>query len=355
MPLRSKQKLRLVIATPLEGELVDRIRAVAPERVEVVHEPGLLPPVRYPCDHVGDPGFRRSPEDEERWTALIASADILWDIPPDRPGGGNVVEGAGRLRWVQTTSAGVGPRVQRLGLAERGVLVTTAGGIHAGPLTEFTFMVLLARAKGYEHLKQEQAARRWCLHATDTLAGQTLSIVGMGGIGRRIAALGKAFEMRVFGLVRDESRATAADLDIDRVFRRAELHDMLRETDALVLCAPETPETVNIIDRAALAAMKKSAVLVNVARGSLVDEPALVTALLAGQLAFAALDVFRTEPLPPTSPLWDLDNVLVSPHSASTVRQENARLTELFCHNLALFLEGRIDEMRNRYDPEKGY
>jgi phosphoglycerate dehydrogenase-like enzyme len=355
MPLRSKQKLRLVIATPLEGELVERIRAVAPRQVEVLHEPELLPPVRYPCDHRGDPGFRRAPDAEERWEELIAGADILWDIPPDRPEGGNVVERARALRWVQTTSAGVGPRVQRLGLAERGVIVTTARGLHAGPLTEFTFMVLLARAKGYEHLKREQAVRRWQLYCTDSLAGKTLSIVGLGGIGRRIAATGKMFDMRVHALVREEQQATAAELGVDRVFRRAELHDMLRETDALVLCAPETPETMGMIDRAALAALKRSAVLVNIARGSLVDEDALVTALLSGQLAFAALDVFRTEPLPPTSPLWDLENVLVSPHSASTVAQENERLTDLFCHNLGLFLEGRIEEMRNRYDPQRGY
>src|SRR5690606_36099956 len=160
----------------------------------------LLPPVRYPSDHRGDPAFRRSPTAEARWEELIAGADILWDIPPDRPEGGNVVDGARALRWMQTTSAGVGPRVQQLGLAERGVIVTTARGLHAGPLAEFTFMVLLAHAKGYEHLKREQAARRWQLYCTDSLAGKTLSIVGLGGIGRRIAATGKVFDMRIYGL-----------------------------------------------------------------------------------------------------------------------------------------------------------
>lgn len=350
-----KPKLQVVIATPLEAELVGRIRAAAPGRVDVRHEPELLPPMRYRGDHRGDPAFRRSPTAEQRWNEMVAGAHILWDIPPDRSDGSNVVSDAGALRWVQTTSSGVGPRVQKLGLAERGVTVTTARGLHAAPLTEFTFMALLAHAKGYEHLKREQAARRWQLYCTGSLAGKTLSIVGMGGIGRRIAVTGKVFGMRVFGLVRDGSPATAADYGIDTVFSRSALHDMLRETDALVLCAPETPTTSGMIDRAALEALKKDAVLVNIARGSLVDEAALVAAMLSGRLAFAALDVVRTEPLPADSPLWDLENVLISPHSASTVAEENERLTELFCHNLGLFLEGRIGEMRNLYDSERGY
>lgn len=285
--MQRKQKLQVVIATPLAAKLVERIRAAAPRRVDVRYEPELLPPMRFRADHRGDPGFRRSAADEERWRAMIAGAQILWDIPPDHADGSNVVTDAGELRWVQATSSGVGPRVQRLGLAERGVVVTTARGLHAAPLTEFTFMALLAHAKGYEHLKREQAARRWQLYCTDGLAGKTLSIVGMGGIGRRIAATGKVFGMRVCGLVRDESDRTARDYGIDAVFRRSALHDMLRVTDALVLCAPETPETVGMMDRAAFDAMKADAVLVNIARGSLVDEVALVTAMLSGQIGRA--------------------------------------------------------------------
>lgn len=353
--MKGKRKLKLAIATPLEAEFVERIAAVAPGRVEVLYEPSLLPPMRYRGDHRGEPGFRRSPDEEKRWNRIIAGAHILWDIPPDHPDGSNPVTNAADLRWIQTTSSGVGPRVRKLGLDERGITITTARGLHAAPLTEFTFMALLMHAKGYAHLLREQAAHRWQLYCSDSLAGRTLSIVGMGGIGRRIAETGKTFGMRVNGMIRNESTATAGDLAIDAVFRQAELHAMLEETDALVLCAPETPETEGMLDRAAFDALKRGAVLVNIARGSAVDEAALIAALLSGRLAFAALDVFRTEPLPKGSPLWDLENVLISPHSASTVAEENERLTALFCRNLALFLKGRIGEMENLFDVQRGY
>src|SRR5688500_13009034 len=116
--LPRKPKLQLVIATPLEGELVARIGAAAPGRVDVRYEPELLPPMRYRSDHRGDPAFRRSPAAEQRWNEMVAGAHILWDIPPNRADGSNVVSDAGALRWVQTTSSGVGPRVQKLGLAK---------------------------------------------------------------------------------------------------------------------------------------------------------------------------------------------------------------------------------------------
>ncbi len=353
--MKNKNKLRLVIATPLEPEHVERIGRVGPEQVEVLYEPGLLPPMRYHGDHQGDPDFRRSPGDEARWDELIAGAQILWDIPPDRADGTNPVDNAGALQWIQAANSGVGPRVQALGLGARGITITTARGLHAAPLTEFTFMALLMHAKEYAHLRREQAARRWQLYTSGSLEGKTLSIVGLGGIGRRIAATGKSFGMRVNGLIRDESAVTAADLAIDAVFRQADLHAMLGETDALVLCAPETPATRDILDGAAFDALKPGAVLVSIGRGSAVDEAALVAALLSGRLAFAALDVFRTEPLPEKSPLWDLENVLISPHSASRVAAENERLAALFCRNLELFLQGRAGEMENRFDAARGY
>lgn len=348
-------KLNVVISTPLESELIEQIRAVAPGRIDVLYEPELLPPMRYRGDHRGDPDFQRPPDDERRWNKMIGKAHILWDIPPGHTAGGNVVDDAADLRWIQTTSSGVGPLVRKLGLDKRGVTITTARGLHAGPLTEFTFMALLMHAKGYAHLKREQAARHWELYCTDSLEGKMLSIVGMGGIGRRIAATGKAFGMRVNGMLRDDSTASAADFDIDAVFHQRALHDMLRETDALVLCAPRTLQTEGMINRAAFDVLKTGAVLVNIARGSLVDEAALVAALLSGRLAFAALDVFAVEPLPAESPLWDLDNVLISPHSASTVVEENERIADLFCRNLALFLDGRIGEMSNLFNAERGY
>ena len=351
----SELTLKLVISTPLEVEHVDRIRAVAPDRVEVVNPLDLLPPARFPADHVGPPDFRRSAEDERRWGELIASADILWDIPRKRPDGSNPISDAGQLRWVQTTSSGVGPLVGNLGLIERGIEITTARGLHAGPLTEFAFMALLMQSKNLRRLQRQQADRRWEYACGDSLEGRTLSIVGLGGIGRRIAATGRAFGMVTSGLLRPGVTGRAGDYGVDELFAWEGWHDMLAGTDALVLCAPHTPDTHRMLDHRAFEALKPGAMLVNIARGTLVDEPAMIAALETGRLAFAALDVFDTEPLPADSPLWHMDNVLVSPHSASTVRAENARITDVFCHNLPLFLAGRADEMRNRFHRDRGY
>lgn len=348
-------RLVLVISTPLESELVERIRAVAPDRVDVRHEPELLPDPRYPADHGGPPDFQRSADDEKRWNNLIASADILWDIPPKRRDGSTVIDDAKNLRWVQTTSSGVGPLVKKLKLIERGVEVTTARGLHAMPLTEFVFMALLMHAKGLLHLQKEQAAHRWEYTCSDTLEGKTLSIVGLGGIGRQIAAIGKQFGMTVAGLLRPGRSGKPEDYGIDDLFSAEALHDMLKVSDVLVLCAPHTPATHRMLDKAAFEALKPGAILVNIARGTLVDEAAMIDALRSGRLAFAALDVFDTEPLPADSPLWDMQNVLVSPHSASTVAAENERITEVFCHNLRLFLDARTDEMRNRFHSDLGY
>jgi len=347
-------KLRVFITTPLEDDQVERIRASAPTQTEVAHHPDLLPQSRFPADHKGAP-FTRSARDEVRWRECIASADILFDIPPAPAEDDHPVHLARNLRWVQTTSSGVGPLVERLGLVQRGVTVTTARGVHARPLTEFVFMALLTHAKRLAHLRREQAARRWQRYCGGALAGGSLSIVGMGEVGRQVALLGKSFGMRVAGLVRRESAADAPTLGVDAVYRHESLHQMLAETDALVLCAPHTPETGGMIDAAALRSLKPGAVLVNIARGQLVDESALIDALRSGRRAFAALDVFEVEPLPAGNPLWDLDNVLVSPHSASTEGGENARITDIFCHNLACFLEGRVDEMQNLFNAERGY
>lgn len=348
-------KPTLVIASPLEPEHVDRIRAVAPDRLDVVHPVDLLPPARFTADHGGPPDFRRSPDDERRWNDLIASADILWDIPRPRADGSNPIDDARHLRWVQTTSSGVGPLVKKLSLVERGIEITTARGLHAAPLTEFVFMALLMHVKNLLHLQKEQAARRWQYTCGDSLEGRTLSIVGLGGIGRRVAATGRAFGMHVAGLLRPGAPRRAADYGADEVFAWDAWHELLAGTDALVLCAPHTPDTHRMLDRAAFAALKPGAVLVNIARGTLVDEPAMIEALRSGRLAFAALDVFNTEPLPAGSPLWDMPNVLVSPHSASTVHAENARITDVFCYNLPLFLDGRLAEMRNRFHRDRGY
>lgn len=342
----------VAIASPLEAEHVERIAAAFPDRVEVRYRPDLMPVPRYVADH-GDPAFRRTPEQSADWRAMLRDADAAWDFPTD--GDAGPLDLCPRLGWVQTTSAGVGPAARRLGLAGTGVLVTTASGIHAGPLAEFVFAALLYRVKEIPALQADKAARRWGRFCAGELRGQTLAIVGPGRIGREVARIGRAFGMTVWATARDNAPGRAANLGVDRVWPRAELRAMLAGADAVVLATPLTAETEGMIGPGEIAAMKPGASLVNIARGAVIDEDALIAALRSGQVGFAALDVFRTEPLPADSPIWDLPNVLINPHSASTAWGENARLTDIFIRNLGHWLDGRIDDMAPKLDIERGY
>jgi phosphoglycerate dehydrogenase-like enzyme len=143
--------------------------------------------------------------------------------------------------------------------------------------------------------------------------------------------------------------------EFDELSGRAGLHAALGRSDFVVLSTPHTPDTENLIDAAAIAAMKPGIVLVNIARGIVIDEDAMIEALRSGHIAYAGLDVFRTEPLPGDSPLWDMPNVLVAPHSASTAWSENQRITDIFVRNIPLFLDGRFDEMSPVLDKRRGY
>jgi phosphoglycerate dehydrogenase-like enzyme len=341
----------IFIATPLEPEHVARIRSVAGERAEVIAEPDLWPELRYVADHKGKDGFARTAEQEARWRRHLGRAEIIWDFPPNPAD----LAHAPNLKWVQTTSSGVGQMVARLGDKAAALLVTTARGVHAQPLAEFVFMALLAHVKDLARLKAEQQAHRWERYCGDELAARTLAVIGAGQVGSRIAAIGKAIGMRVVASVRDARPGRAAEMGVDAVYPPSKLHAMLGEADAVVLIAPHTPDTENMIDAKAFAAMKDGVAFVNIGRGLCVDEQALIENLRSGKVAFAALDVARIEPLPATSPLWDMPNVLISPHSASTVTQENGRIANIFCHNLLCYLDGRWAEMRNVLDKARLY
>jgi phosphoglycerate dehydrogenase-like enzyme len=333
----------IMIASPLEAEHVARIRAVDPSLI-VHHAPDLLPETRYVADHKGRP-LVRTPAQQARWNALMAEADILWDLPSPED-----MPQLGRLRWIQTTSTGVGQAVATLGLRERDVLVTTARGVHAGPLAEFVFMVLLAHWRGLPHLQAEQRAHRWERYCGEEVAGRTLVLVGAGDLARGCARLARAFGLRTIAVARDAAKPRAHNELFDEIRPAAALHAALAEADAVVVTVPHTAATETLIDAAAFAAMRPGAAFVNIARGQVIDEDALLAALRSGRVGFAALDVARTEPLPPDSPFWDLPNVLVSPHSASTVTAENRKIAEIFCHNLRCWLDGRHADMRNVLD-----
>jgi phosphoglycerate dehydrogenase-like enzyme len=344
-------RTRVLVASPLQAELAAEIQAADP-RAEVAYQPDLLPPARYPGDHRGDPGFHRGPEAEARWRELLEGAEVLFGIPDDSADGlAEAVGGLPRLRWVHATSAGAGELVRKAGLpaeALERVAITTSSGVHAVPLAEFAILGLLAVAKELPRFASEQREKAWpeIRRPLRELAGQTLFLVGLGDIGRETARLGKALGMRTVGFRRTKGPPPE---HVDEVHGPQRLTELAGGADAMVVSLPLTDQTEGMIDRAVIEALPPSCIFVNVGRGAVVDEPALVDALREGRIAGAALDVFATEPLPADSPLWTLPNVLVTPHAVALSARENERITELFCDNLRRFLDGR--PLRNRVEP----
>ena len=343
--------VQVVIASPLEAELAARIQAADP-RVEVLFEPDLLPPARYPADHRGDPAFRRDADGEARWRALLDRAEVLFGVPGDSADDlAEVVTGLPGLRWVHATSAGAGEQVRRAGLpaeALERVAITTSSGVHAVPLAEFAIFGLLAMAKDVPRLIEDQRARAWpeVRQPFRELSGQTLFLVGVGEIGREVARLGKALGMRTVGFRRSEGPPPEW---VDEVHGPQRLAELAGRADAMVVSLPLTDQTAGLIDRATIERLPPDCIFVNIGRGGVVDEPALVDALRDRRIAGAVLDVFVTEPLPADSPLWTLPNVLVTPHAAALSARENERITELFVDNLRRYLDGR--PLRNVVEP----
>ncbi len=344
-----------MVATPLDERLARAVESASP-RVELLWEPGLLPPARYAGDHAGEPAFRRDETGEARWGVLLARAEVLYGIPGDSPAG--LAEAAARcprLRWVQATSAGAGEQVRAADLpaeALERVTVTTASGVHAVPLAEFAVFGLLAIAKDVPRVVADQRARTWPRprRPIRELRGETLFIVGLGRIGLEVARLAKAFGMRTVGFKR-----TAADPPpcIDEVHTADRLGAMIEAADAVVVTLPGTAATRGLIDRATIARMRPGCIFVNVGRGSVVDEEALAEALRERRIAGAVLDVFAREPLPAASPLWDLPNVLVSPHTSALSPREDERIVALFLDNLRRYLAG--EPLRNVVEPGAWY
>ena len=298
----------ILIASYLEPEYVERIRAVDP-RVEVLYRPDLLYAPRYPADHW--PGaFTRTPDGEAEWRAMLARAEILFDF--DKSNAEALCALTPNLRWIQATSAGIGEYVRKhaYDTAMPGVTLTTCAGVHAQPLAEWCVLVMLAFHKKFLETLADQRRKHW-------------------------------------------ERFAAADLHLDVLYGPDKLALALREAHNLVLIAPRTKETERMIGAAEIALLPRGAVFINIARGALVDEAALIAALRSGHLRGAGLDVFETEPLPTASPLWEMENVIVCPHSASTADRENERITDLFCENLRRYLGGK--PMLNVYDRELGF
>lgn len=334
----------VLVCRYLPPRLLDRIAAVD-ERVEVLHDRRLAQPaagrlgVLYRAEDRVDAAttaprpFGR--DDEERWLELMGRAEVMFDVDPAYLDA--IPARTPSLRWIQGIAAGAGELFRCASLRESSVEVATARGVHDDPLADFALMAVLANGKRLDVLRAQQAERRWQEIPNVPLAGQVMCVVGLGSIGAAIATRARAFGMRVTGV-----RRTARPSELaERVHPPAEIRTAVADADYVAVTLPGTRETRALIDAGTIAAMKPGAYLVNVGRGSVIDEDALTEALRSGHLAGAALDVFATEPLPVESPLWDLPNVIVSPHSTAVMPGTSIeRMVDLFCTNLRRDLAG---------------
>jgi phosphoglycerate dehydrogenase-like enzyme len=310
--------------------------------------------------HSGDTG---KPPDTERLEDLaevryatdddlvstLPGADVLfvWDFRSHALA--TAWPAAGALRWVHAGSAGVN-HVLSPELVAGDVVVTNSRGVFDEPMAEYVLALALAMAKDLKGTVQLQRERRWRHRETEKLGGKHALVAGTGPIGRAIGRKLTAAGMTVTGVGR---RARETDPDLGSVLPMTRLAEGLAAADYVVLAAPLTDATRGMIDAAALSAMKPSARLINVGRGPLVAQDDLVDALSAGRVAGAALDVFADEPLPASSPLWAMDNVIVSPHMSGDVVGWRSELVALFHDNLTRYLDGR--PLRNVVDKEHGY
>ena len=276
--------------------------------------------------------------DEDDLLDAVADAEIVVTgrLPEE------VLAAADDLRWVQALSAGT-DAYNHDALDARDIALTTVSGIHAKPIAQQVLGYLLYFERRFDRAIAQQRGRTWKRYTGGELGDRTIGIVGVGAIGSQIADYCATFVARVVGTKRDPSDAPAA---IDAVYGPDDLETVLAESDFLVLACPLTEETRGLIDAEAVATLSDDAVLVNIARGEVVDQAALVDALESDELGGAALDVFEEEPLPEASPLWDRDDVLVTPHMAGSTPHYWERCADVFVRNYDRFRDGEALENR---------
>jgi phosphoglycerate dehydrogenase-like enzyme len=347
--------VKVTLAIPVVDELQALIRDVS-ARLEVT----ALTRAQRRVYRDGRPlwaGYPEPPQPEDesedearvRLEAILADTEVLLTNPivPD-----NIVERAPQLKWLQLTSAGV-DRLLDAPVVRSEVKVTTASGIHAVPISEYVVGAILAFAKGFPRAQIAKADRAWRPYWPQEVEEKTVGILGMGAIGSRVAMLCRALGMRVLAMRRSVQGRSTGDGDVDEMLGPEELPYVLEQSDYVVVAVPLTADTRGMIGESELHRMKNDAVIINIARGAVIDEAALVRALREGWIAGAALDVFQQEPLSGESDLWGLDNVILTPHISGGTPRYMERAVGLFCDNLRLYLDG--EPLRNVVQPGRGY
>ncbi|GAC1404593.1 MAG: D-2-hydroxyacid dehydrogenase [Ktedonobacteraceae bacterium] len=330
----------VLISAPIEQGWVERLKRVSPD-LTIEHRPSLS-------------------SQDSLWQEVEIIYGFPWKVP--KP------EVAPHLRWIQLYSAGADRLVDNP-LFQTDVMITTASGVHAINIAEYVFTMIQAWYRKLPQLLAWKQRKEWNKdkESTDSsieeLHGKTIAIVGYGSIGRQIARLAQAYGMRVLAMQRgNDHKDTGYQFPNvgdpegtlpQRYYTFDQLYDMLKECDVVVAAVPLTPETKAMFNAEAFQAMKDNAFFVNIARGDVCDEAALISALEQKQIGGAALDVFQQEPLPSTSPFWDMPNVLMSPHDSGVTPHYNERAATIFEENLRRYLAGQ--PMYNLVDRKRGY
>lgn len=349
----SLTRLRVVVATPLSEANCALIESLEP-RIELVRDQSLLPPMRWAADFNGDPSFKRTPEQQAAFEALIDSADALYGIPDVDPAQLNRAANSNpNLKWVHTMAAGGGSQVGAANLNDAQlttIAFTTSAGVHGGPLAEFAVFGVFAGAKSLPRLMAQQKSHEWSGRwEMGQISEQTILVLGLGGIGQEVAKKFSALGAKVIGT----SRRPVEVVGVSEVIHPDDIVAVAPRVDAVVATLPGTASTIGLLGKEYFAAAKPGVIVVNVGRGTVIDEDELIKAIQSGVVGFAALDVFANEPLATNSPLWDFPNVLVSPHTAGLNFAEDRLIAELFAANATRFLDGQ--ELINRVDTVEFY
>jgi phosphoglycerate dehydrogenase-like enzyme len=329
---------------------LDRLRAIHPG-IEVITDPVFDIPhperLQREQDPYGPDTVAMAATLTPEHVAAFGRAHLIWtlDVPLE------LASAAPNVRFVQAIGSGVGQYVASR-LPEAGITLANGAGIGAPPIAEWVIARILQILKGLPVHDENARAHRWESALGSNLQGKRVAVIGLGAIGREVARRARAFGVTLYG-VRRSWQAGMTDPDVDEVFGPEALLTVLAQSDIVVLAAPGTEATEDLFDEAAFAAMPEGSIFVNVARGTLVDEAALIAALVSGHLRGAAIDVARKEPLPADDPLWDAPNLLISPHSSTSGEGYAARAFDLLCTNIERFVRG--EPPVNQIDLSGGY
>lgn len=328
--------IKVVLTSPIDEPLLEKIKAVSKQiRVD-------------PVAHWIVAEKKGALSNRQELNLLLQQAEVIFgwihQFPKDLPARTD------RLKWLQVMTAGVDRLPEEI--LKSGIRVTNASGLHGTAMGEVVLEMMLMFVKDAPACMRMKQEREWRRYRPAILRDKTVGILGLGAVGKEIARLCKAFGMKVIGIRRSGGAASPFP-DVDRVYPREQLLELLAESDFLVLALPLTKETGGLIGEKELRGMKPTACLINVARGAIVDEGALICALEEKWIAGAGLDVFTREPLPPESPFYAMPNVIFSPHISGDIPDYESRATEVFCENLRRYLAG--EPFLHEVDREKGY